>query len=294
MKQRQALGKGLSALIPDASGMDNEDNINRLFFCPVDKIDPNPYQPRKIFKDAELDAMAESIRHHGVITPVLIRRKTQDSNEYYIIAGERRWRAAQRASLDRIPAVIREASEGELLHLALVENIHREDLNPIEEASAYKLLIESQGLTHEKLAEIIGKSRSAITNMLRLLDLPAYVQEDVLNEVLTMGHARVLAGIQDPNHIRAVRNAIIEKGLSVRQAESYIVPGKTGRTAAITPTEQPDLPYLRTLSEDLKRHFGTKVEITKKSRSNRGKIVIHFNSYEELNRLLDIWDVSLL
>ena len=287
MTQRQALGKGLSALIPDESGM--EDNSNRLFLCPVDKINPNPYQPRKVFKEAELDAMAESIRYHGVIAPALIRRKIQGSDEYYIIAGERRWRAAQRAGLDRIPAVIREAGDGESLSLALVENIHREALNPIEEASAYKLLIEKEGLTHEKLAEILGKNRSTITNMLRLLDLPGYVQEDVLNEVLTMGHARVLAGIQDHSHMRAIRNVIVGKGLSVRQTESYVASGKTGRTGASTPLEQPELSYLSTLSENLKRHFGTKVEITKRSKSNRGKIVIHFNSYEELNRLLDIW-----
>ena len=290
MTQRQALGKGLSALIPDESGM-NIDNSNNFFFCPVDKIGPNPYQPRKIFKEAELDAMAESIRQHGILTPILIRKKIQSGDEYYIIAGERRWRAAQRAMLDKIPAVIREAGQGELLHLALVENIHREDLNPIEEASAYKLLIEGQGLTHEKLAEILGKSRSTITNMLRLLDLPGYIQEDVLNEVLTMGHARVLAGIQDSNHMRIVRNAIIEKGLSVRQAESYAVSSKTAKTNKATAQEQSYLLYLRTLSEDLKRHFGTKVEIVKRSKASRGKIVIHFNSDEELDRLLSTWDI---
>jgi len=291
MIQRQALGKGLSALIPDESGADM-DNSNKFFFCPVDKIGPNPYQPRKIFKEAELEAMAESIRQHGILTPILIRKKTQSSDEYYIIAGERRWRAAQRARVDKIPAVIREASQGELLHLALVENIHREDLNPIEEASAYKLLIEGQSLTHEKLAEILGKSRSTITNMLRLLDLPSYIQEDILNEVLTMGHARVLAGIQDSNHMRTVRNAIVEKGMSVRQAESYAVSSKAAKIRKITDQEQSYILYLRTLSEDLKRRFGTKVEIAKRSRSRRGKIVIYFNSDEELDRLLNAWDVS--
>ena len=291
MAQRQALGKGLSALIPDDSGI-GIDNSNKFFFCPVDKIGPNPYQPRKIFKEAELDAMAESIRQHGILTPILIRKKIQGSDEYYIIAGERRWRAAQRARLDKIPAVIREASQVEFLHLALVENIHREDLNPIEEASAYKLLIEGQGLTHEKLAEILGKSRSTITNMLRLLDLPSYIQEDVLNEALTMGHARVLAGIQDHTRMRAVRDAIVERGLSVRQAESYGVSSKTARINTATTQEQSYLLYLRTLAEDLKRHFGTKVEIAKRSRSGRGKIVIHFNSDDELDRLLNIWDIS--
>ena len=292
MAQRQALGKGLSALIPNEGGI-NEDNRNKFFLCPIDKIEPNPYQPRKIFKGAELDELAESVKRHGILTPILIRRKEQDSNNFYIIAGERRWRAAQRAGLDKIPVVIKEAGQGDFLHLALVENIHREDLNPMEEASAYKLLMESQDLTHEKLAEMLGKSRSTITNMLRLLDLPGYIQEDVLNEVLSMGHARVLAGIQDLGKMRTIRNMIIEKGLSVRQVESYAASTRAVRNEVATVHEESDLSYIRVLSEDLKRHFGTKVDITKRSRSNRGKIVIHFNSNEELDRLLDIWGISI-
>ena len=292
MAQRQALGKGLSALIPNEGGA-NEDNRNKFFLCPIDKIEPNPYQPRKIFKGTELDELAESVKRHGILTPILIRRKKQDSHEFYIIAGERRWRAAQRAGLDKIPVVVKEADQDDFLHLALVENIHREDLNPMEEASAYKLLMESQDLTHEKLAEILGKSRSTITNMLRLLDLPGYIQEDVLNEVLSMGHARVLAGIQDLGKMRTIRNMIIEKGLSVRQVESYAASTRTVRNEVATVHEESDPSYIRVLSEDLKRHFGTKVDITKRSRSNRGKIVIHFNSNEELDRLLDIWGINI-
>ena len=279
MAKRKALGKGLSALIPDA---DKFDDIEEQFFqCPVEAIEPNPYQPRQEFSSHELEEMACSVREKGIITPLLVS-KTEGG--YQLIAGERRWRAAQKAGLRRIPVVVREVTPTESLELALIENIHRKDLNPIEEAVAYEKLLEETGITQDALAKRLGKDRSSITNLLRLLKLPVRIQQDVIDGRLSMGHARLLAGVKRSEDLWMLRNAIIKRGLSVRESEALAKRGKGSKDPrGKGPAKDP---YLRSLEDNLKRSLGTKVEI--KKRGKRGTVVVHFYSDDELDRLLDL------
>ncbi len=278
MKKRKALGKGLSALIPDANRLDATEG--RFFECPVEAITPNPYQPRQDFSDSELVEMAQSVREKGIITPLLVS-KTEDG--YQLIAGERRWRAAQKAGLERVPVVVREVTPAEPLELALIENIHRKDLNAIEEATAYARLLEETGATQESLAKRLGRDRSSIANLLRLLKLPGLIQQDVIDGQLSMGHARVLAGLSTGKEQRAMRDAIVEKGLSVRQAEALAKKRKGSRPAKRKGGE--DDYYFESLTDRLKRSLGTKVEIRRRGR--QGRIVVYFYSDDELDRLLD-------
>ncbi len=279
MTQRKALGKGLSALIPEADRLDEGEG--HFFQCPIETISPNPNQPRQRFSPHELDEMAASVREKGVITPLLVSR-TGDG--YQLIAGERRWRAAQKAGLDRVPVVVREVTPVEALELALIENIHRTDLNPIEEAAAYSNLLEQTGVTQEELAKRLGKERSSVTNLLRLLRLPAGIQEDVMDGRLSMGHARLLAGIKDIGAQKALRDAIVGKGLSVRQAEALAK--RTKRSPALGEARASRDPYVQSLEDRLKRSLGTKVEI--KTRGGRGQITVHFYSDDELDRLMEL------
>ncbi len=278
MAKRMALGKGLSALIPD---IDKIESANDQFFqCPVELIEPNPYQPRQDFRAEEMEEMIASVREKGIITPLLVSKTNVG---YQLIAGERRWRAAQKAGLERVPVVVREATPVESMELALIENIHRKDLNPIEEALAYKRLLEETGSTQDSVAKRIGKDRSTITNLLRLLKLPSFVQKDVIDGRLSMGHARVLAGLKNSSDMKELRNTIVSKGLSVRQLEALAkkrtVTVRTGRK------EEPDY-YIQSLEDNLKRTLGTKVQIKKKGK--RGSIVVHFYSDSELEKLLDL------
>jgi len=278
MPRRKALGKGLSALIPDAEDFD-QDQV-QFFMCPVDAIEANPYQPRQEFSPSELDEMVLSVKEKGIVTPLLVSRI--QGGGYQLIAGERRWRAAQKAGLERIPVIVREATPLESLELALVENIHRKDLNPIEEATAYRRLLEETRVTQDALAKKLGKDRTSITNLLRLLRLPRSIQNDIINGRVHMGHARVLAGLSGQDDQRALRDAIVQKGLSVRQAEAW---AKRNRVKPRNnPPSQKDA-YLESLADRLKRSLGTKVEIRR--RGNRGRIILHFYSDGELDRLLD-------
>lgn len=279
MAKRKALGKGLSALIPDADKLDDKDE--QYFQCPVEVIEPNPYQPRQDFSPHELEEMVGSVREKGIITPLLVS-KTETG--YQLIAGERRWRAAQKAGLRRIPVVVREVTPSESLELALIENIHRKDLNPIEEAFAYGKLLEETGITQDALAKRLGKDRSSITNLLRLLKLPVQIQQDVIDGRLSMGHARLLAGLKKNEDQWTLRNAIIKRGLSVRQSEAL-----AKRRKDSTNTRQKGSakdPYLLSLEDNLKRSLGTKVEIKKRGR--KGTVVVHFYSDDELDRLLEL------
>lgn len=280
MVKRKALGKGLSALIPDADKFDNRDE--EFFQCPVEVIEPNPYQPRQDFSPQELEEMVRSVKEKGIITPLLVS-KTEVG--YQLIAGERRWRAAQKAGLRRVPVVVREVTPSESLELALIENIHRKDLNPIEEAVAYSKLLEETGITQDALAKRLGKERSSITNLLRLLKLPLQIQQDVIDGRLSMGHARVLAGLKKSEDQWSLRNAIIKRALSVRQSEALAKKGK-GSTNTRKKRSAKD-PYLRSLEDNLKRSLGTKVEIKKRGR--KGTVVVHFYSDDELDRLLELF-----
>jgi ParB family transcriptional regulator, chromosome partitioning protein len=279
MIKRKALGKGLSALIPEAN--DNGGQGEAYFQCPIESIEPNPYQPRQEFDNSALEELSMSIREKGVITPILVSKSEQG---YQLIAGERRWRAAQKAGLDRIPVVVRESTPIESLELALIENIHRKDLNPIEEALAYKRWLEDADTTQEILAKRVGKERSTITNLLRLLNLPKDVQKDIIDGMLSMGHARVLAGLKDAHEQNRVRLLIIKKDLSVRQTEALVKKEASLGQPQKKSRELED--YLESLCNGLKKTLGTKVEIIKKGK--KGCINIHFYSDEELDRLLDL------
>lgn len=281
MTKRKALGKGLSALIPDGNGLSRGDET--FFQCPIEDIEPNPYQPRQVFEGPELEAMKDSVKKDGILTPLLVTKTDQG---YQLIAGERRWRAAQNAGLERVPVVVRETTPSESLELALVENIHREDLNPIEEAHAFKRWLEVTEATQEALAERLGMDRSTVTNFLRLLNLPKTIQDDIIHKNLSMGHARVLAGLKDPAEQKEIRDLIIGKGLSVRQVESLVKKKKAPVRSTSYQTEEDG--YFRSLADELKRSLGTKVDIKRRRGGKQGTIVISFYSHDELERLLDL------
>ena len=278
MTKRKALGKGLSALIPDGHDLDEKEE--QFFLCPVAAIEPNPDQPRQRFLAHELDEMVVSVREKGILTPLLVN---QTEAGYQLIAGERRWRAAQMAGLERVPVVVRDVTPSESLELALIENIQRKDLNPIEEAMAYRKLLEDTASTQEMLSRRLGKDRSTIANLLRLLNLPTAIQQDVIDDRLSMGHARLLAGITEKDPQRVLRDAIIKKGLSVRQAEALA--RKLKKPATLKKVLSKDDPYIQSLSDNLKRSLGTKVEIKKEGK--QGRILLYFYSDDELDRLVE-------
>ena len=279
MSKHKALGKGLSALIPEADILQEGDES--FFQCSVDAIEPNPYQPRQEFEGPELEELVRSVREKGIITPLLVSKVEKG---YRLIVGERRWRAAQKAGLKRVPVVVRETSPIESLELALIENIHRKDLNPIEEARAYNKWLEYTNTTQEDLAKRLGKERSTITNLLRLLNLPQIVQKDLIHGRLSMGHARVLAGIKSTEGQKRMRDLIIKKALSVRQLEELVKKGRVARRSKAKRAEQEH--YIQSLSDTLKRSLGTRVDIKKRGRN--GSIVIYFYSDEELDRLFGL------
>jgi ParB family chromosome partitioning protein len=278
MTKRRALGKGLSALIPEDPGMTARDS--RFLECPVEAIEPNPYQPRQHFQGPELEELVRSVKAKGIVTPLLV--STSEAG-FQLIAGERRWRAAQRAGLKTVPVVVRETTPIESLELALVENIHRKDLNPIEEAAAYRKWMEDGHMTQGALAKALGRERSTITNLLRLLKLPSPIQQDLIDGRLSTGHGRVLAGIKDPREQMRLRNVITKNDLSVRQAEALAQKKRGPARTQSKPSEREA--YLQSLAEDLKRSLGTKVAISKKGRG--GRITIFYYSDDELGRLLD-------
>ena len=280
MAKRKALGKGLSALIPEADGL--EDGEKQFFMCPVEAIDANPYQPRQDITESDLEDMVNSVREQGIVTPLLV---SKTENGYQLIAGERRWRAAQKAGLERVPVVVREVTPYESLELALIENIHRKDLNAVEEALAYKRLLEEAKITQDSLAKRLGKDRSSITNLLRLLNLPLSIQKDLIDGRLSMGHARVLVGIEDLEAQKGLRDAVIKNGLSVRQTEAL---AKKRRRTGYSKNKASERDYfIQSLADKLKLSLGTKVEIKKKGKE--GRIVVYFYSDEELERLLDLF-----
>jgi ParB family chromosome partitioning protein len=279
MTRRKALGKGLSALIPDTNAL--EAGEEQFLQCPVESIEANPYQPREDFSESDLEEMVKSVREKGIITPLLVSRTEKG---YQLIAGERRWRAAQKAGLDRVPVVVREVAAYEALELALIENIHRKDLNPIEEALAYKRLLGEAEATQKSLAKKLGKDRSSIANLLRLLKLPVSIQKDLIDDRLSMGHARVLAGIEDAEEQHFLRDTVIKKGLSVRQVEQLAKRKRPSRNKKNSVSHLDY--YIQSLADRLRQSLGTKVEIKKKGRE--GRVVIYFYSDDELDRLLDL------
>jgi ParB family chromosome partitioning protein len=259
MAKRKALGKGLSALIPDVEK--EEIPGDGYFQCLIESIEPNPFQPRQDFENAAIEELVQSVREQGIITPILVSKTGEG---YRLIAGERRWRAAQKAGLKKIPVIVRETTPIESLELALIENIHRKDLNPIEEATAYKRWLDDSNTTQEILARKVGKERSTIANMLRLLTLPKGIQKDLIDGRLSMGHARVLAGVKSTGDQNRLRDLIIKKELSVRQTESLLKREYEKKVEKKEKTEEDY--YIQSLADGLKRTLGTKVEIKKRGR----------------------------
>lgn len=281
MAQRKALGRGLSALLGTPSPEFVESD--QLREIDIDRILPNTQQPRKHFDEEGLNELADSIRAHGVIQPIVVQ--PLPDNFYQLIAGERRWRAAQRAGLHQLPAVIRESGAHSSLEIALIENLQREDLNPIEEAQAYEKLIVEFGLTQEEVARRVGKNRVTITNMLRLLRLPAEVQQWIGENKLTTGHAKALLSLSDLGAILETAKKIIQGSYSVRQAEMLVSrSGKAGANDAAATSDAVD-PNVKAAIHALEQALGTKVTI--QENGGKGKIELHFFSQEEMHRLYD-------
>jgi ParB family chromosome partitioning protein len=251
----------------------------------LDLIEPNNFQPRTNFDEGRLEELAQSIRANGIIQPILVRRIAAD--RYQLVAGERRWRAAQRAGLHRVPCVVKEIPEDKMLELALIENIQRQELNAIEEAHAYKRLIETLGLTQEMVAQRVGRDRTFITNYLRLLRLPEDIQSMVEAEQITMGHARALLGVDEPEIQRKLAREVTEKGLSVRQTERAIKRIVDGEETETVTTIKED-PNFRAAEDKLRRKLSSKVHILVNQKSNGGKIEIEFFDDNDLNRIYEI------
>ncbi|MGH7818027.1 MAG: ParB/RepB/Spo0J family partition protein [Candidatus Binatia bacterium] len=279
---KRGLGRGLSALIPTSPELRTEtqrDSSPREIA--VERITPSRFQPRRTFDEAKIDELAASIRHQGIIQPLVVRPQ---SDGFELIAGERRWRAAMKAGLNRVPVVIRDASDHEALQLALVENLQREDLTPIEEASGYRRLQEEFHWSQEEMAERVGKSRPAIANSLRLLTLPSEVQQQVTAGNLPAGQARALLGLHTEPLIISACREVIAKGLSTRETEKMVRHLLMGRKRRRTlPLLDPDL---KSVVEALQRSLGTRVRLLPKARSTKGKIEIEYYTLADLERII--------
>ena len=287
-KTTSALGKGLDALLP-SSGSDGRE----YFLCPIDFIEANPNQPRKDINDTALAQLSASIREKGVLLPLVVCEHGADGR-YQIIAGERRWRAAKMAGLDEVPVLVKDVTPLDRLELALIENIQRQDLNPLEEAEAYLRLVKEFHLTQEEVAKRVGKERSTVANALRINQLPDYAKEDLVRGVLSMGHARVLLSVGDETSMREVRNEIVEQGLTVRQAEALAQKHKKKVTTAGSGAKrQPrksanELPesYCKSLANGLINYLDTKARIVQSG--TRGKLEIEYYSHDDLERVLSL------
>lgn len=279
---RKALGRGLGALLSSDRTIDFGSEPSEV---DLESIVPGPMQPRTHFDEASLESLAESIRSHGVVQPLVVRRR---DGGYELIAGERRWRAAKLAGLARVPVVVKEVPDESLLEIALIENIQREDLNPIEEAQAYKKLIETVGLTQEALASRVGRDHSYITNYLRLLRLPDDLQQLVREGRLSTGHARTILALSHPDQQRRVARQIIDGGLSVRATEALVqrmVEGTSAKTAHAAPRAVD--PNVRAAETKLRRALGTQVKILV-SEQGKGKVEISFFNNQELDRIYNL------
>lgn len=290
MAVKKGLGKGLDSMIPESivnRENEKEENVSRETLIKINQIEPNKSQPRKNFNEDALQELADSIKQYGVIQPLILQKK----DKYYeIIAGERRWRASRIAGLKEVPAIIKEYSPQEIVEIALIENIQREDLNPIEEATAYQRLILEFHLKQDDLAERISKSRTAITNSMRLLKLEERVQQMLVDDMISSGHARALLPIEDSEKQYNTACKVFDEKLSVRDTEKLvkdILKGKPDRKNAVTVEDK--LIY-RELEEKIKNIMGTKVSI-RKNKNNTGKIEIDYYSIDELERLMDLFQV---
>ena len=275
--EKKALGKGLAALLPESEARETGQTIHMI---PVAQIVPNRYQPRKTFVEEELRELVESVKQHGILQPVLVRRKGED--RYELIAGERRFRAAKSAQLPAVPAVIRKSSDDESTILSLIENIQRSNLNPVEEAKAYRQLIDELGVTQEAVAERVGRDRASVANICRILSLPTEVQGMVAAGRLTLGHAKVILGIKNSGDRLTLAKRILRDQLSVRQVEQ-LVKKRSGK-AKSRPTAGSSLHA--DVEERLRKHLGTKVVI--RSKREKGEVILSYYSREDLTRIVDV------
>ncbi len=284
--KRPGLGKGLDALIPSHPDGELLSDFGGVLEVPLQLISANPHQPRKGFNEDSLKELAASIKAHGVIQPlVLSAQESDEEQKYALIAGERRLRAAFMAGLETVPAVLREADGQDHLLLALIENVQRADLNPLETATAYQNLVVEFDLSHAEIGKRVGKSRTAVTNTLRLLDLPDVVQQAVRKGQISMGHARALLALPTIKAQSAALQSILTRDLSVRQTEDLVSQLK-GKKKTKKPTKDPKSPELKSLEEELQAKLGTKVRLTR-SKKGAGTITIHYYSDEEFNTLVD-------
>lgn len=291
-RKKTALGRGLGSLIPGAVSASSpvlsdsrETEAREYRLCSIAEIQPNPYQPRRQFTTEDLTELSLSIKEQGLIQPLIVRR---DTRGYELVAGERRLRAAKMAGLAQIAVVIKDVSDAQLLEMSIVENIQRENLNPLEESEAYHRLMEEFGLTQEQVAARVGKSRPAIANFLRLRNLPEEIKESLLDNSLSMGHAKVLLGADNRMQQKKLWHLIMEKGLSVRESERILSRMKEEKKKAeeetVSPEPDSDEIYFRGIAENLSRYFGTRVEIRRKG--EKGRLEIEFYTNDDLDRLL--------
>ena len=282
-KKRKALGKGLGALLPSSEASGTLGGKRTYILCPIENIRPNEYQPRKVFDHAKLEELINSVKEKGIIQPLIVRKS--GDQDYELIAGERRWRAAQKAGLKEVPVVIKDVSDKESLEIAIIENIQRADLNPIEEAEGYKRLIDEFSYTQEELAKQVGKERATVSNHLRVLKLPGEVKKDISAGVISLGHAKALLSVGSEKDLIALEREIIKKGLSVREAEALAK--KIEKSPDKKKKEEPVKdPNMNNLEDRLTSFFGTKTKIVKKGK--RGKIEVDFYSLNELDRLIEL------
>jgi ParB family chromosome partitioning protein len=283
-KRRPALGRGMAALLSNAAPPPSSQAAaapgRTLLSLPIEAVQRNPAQPRKRFEEVKLEELAASIREHGIVEPILVRR---EGSGYRILAGERRWRAAQRAGLKEVPAILRDATEREAFELALVENLQREDLNPIEEAEAFEVLVDDHGLTQEAIAQRVGKERSTVANALRLLRLPADVRDLVKDGQLDMGHARALLGLEGEEAIRKAAQRVVREKLSVRATEALVrLLARKGKPSRSAPAETA---AVRDLTGRLQRRLGARCRVLPRS-AVAGKLEVEYTSLDELDGIL--------
>ncbi|KUO61891.1 MAG: chromosome partitioning protein ParB [Gracilibacter sp. BRH_c7a] len=285
---KKSLGRGLGALITD-----RETESSQIREIMLTDIFPNPEQPRSVFDENKLLELADSIKEHGLLQPILVK---PEGNRYYIIAGERRFRATKIAGLDRISCIVRNCTEQEMTERALIENIQRADLSPVEEGLAYSRLIEEYGLTQEQVAKRVGKGRPTVANLLRIIQLPSEVLDLLHNEHISLGHAKVLLGIDDTEKQISLAKHVVEYNISVRETENLIhvqaeevAPVISG--AAKTKKNISEYSPMKDIEEKLRISFQTKVQV--KGNEEKGKIEIDYFSKEELNRLLENWDIDI-
>ncbi len=284
MAKRPALGKGIGALLNTAA----QEGGKKYFQCPIEELRPHGNQPRKTFNDEKLKELAASVREKGIIQPLVVRRV---ADYYQIIAGERRWRAAQKAGLAKVPVVIQDVSEDWALEMALIENVQREDLNPLEEADAYKYLINTFDLSQEEVAKRVGKERSTIANALRLLKLPERLRTDLTEGRLSMGHARALLALSDEDDMKEAAQQVMDKKLSVRETEKLVKKIKNFGAIAPKVLKKETDPNLDTLANAITQRLGAKTRVLPKGAG--GKIEVGYQSLDDLDRLLELLGVSV-